>query len=103
MAPAALPCLIADRTEAGRTATRSQPLPTTLAPDAAGGSVGRGPARSPGVTVCTLAPCGGVKAKVEAGGAAKVMEVKPVWNAGLVAPRAKTWTPSGTPGCSASI
>ena len=33
--------------------------------------------------MCTLAPFGGVKAKVEAGGAPKVIEVKPVWNAGL--------------------
>src|SRR5262249_48306720 len=77
-APAALPCSIADRTDAGRTATASQPLPTTFAPDTAGGAPA-GMAWRCGVTVRTLAPFGGVKAKVDAGGAAKVMEVKPVW------------------------
>src|SRR5262245_44508056 len=101
-AAAALPCSIADRTDAGRTATASQPLPTTFAPDTAGGGPA-GMAWRCGVTVRTLAPFGGVKAKVEAGGAAKVMEVKPVWNAGVAAPRAKSCSPSTTPGCCASI
>ena len=55
-----------------------------------------------GVTVCTLAPFGGVKAKLAAAGVAKVIEVNPVWNAGLAAPRAKTCTPSTTPGCCAA-
>src|SRR4029077_19554238 len=37
-APAALPCWTADRTDEGRTAPASQPLPTPLAPETAGGA-----------------------------------------------------------------
>src|SRR5256885_2275454 len=61
-APAALPWGTADRTDAGRTATASQPLPTTVAPDTAGRCAGSVPVRLagwPGVTVCRLAPFGG--------------------------------------------
>src|SRR5947207_3947608 len=93
-APAALPPRVsAFRAEAGSTATDSQSLPITLTPAGCGRDAGGSPVNPDdrcGVTVCTLAPLGGVKAKVEAGGAAKVIEVKPVWNAGLAAPRAKS-------------
>src|ERR1700689_1041942 len=46
-------------------------------------------------TVLTCAPAGGVKLKFDAAGWLKLSEVKPTLNAGLPAPRAKTWTSSG--------
>src|SRR5450755_952062 len=67
------------------------PLPPDIAPS--------GPARPAGpagtLAVFTLAPGGGVNAKLDAAGRANEIEVKPIWNAGLDEPRAKTCTRSG--------
>ena len=42
-----------------------------------------------------MAPGGGVNVKFDVAGLLKLSEVKPIWNAGLEAPRAKTWRLSG--------
>ena len=58
-----------------------------------------GPPSSPlagSMIVFTLAPGGGLKAKLDAAGRANESEVYPTPNAGLDAPRAKTCTRSGS-------
>ena len=49
-----------------------------------------------GLTTLTLAPGGVAKLKLAAAGLTNEIDVKPTWNAGLAAPRANTWTRSGT-------
>ena len=44
----------------------------------------------------TLAPAGVAKLKLAAAGLTNEIDVKPTWMAGLAAPRANTWTRSGT-------
>ena len=45
---------------------------------------------------CTVAPAGGLNAKLAAAGLTNEIEVNPIWTAGLFAPFANTCTRSGT-------
>ena len=70
--------------------------PTPLPPDIAPSRAGRGPAGPAGtLAIFTFAPGGGVNVKLDAAGRANEIEVYPIWNAGLAAPRAKICTRSG--------
>src|SRR5579875_848673 len=77
----------------GRSATDSQPWPIVKESLAAGPEA----CRVPSVCCSTLAPAGGLNAKLAAAGLTNDTEVKPTCMAGLWAPLAKTWTRSGTP------
>ena len=85
--------------DAGSTATDSQSLPITWGSPLAFCAHGLclDPTRLVcGLTTLTLAPGGVAKLKLAAAGLTNEIDVKPTWNAGLAAPRANTWTRSGT-------
>ena len=80
-----------DSTEEGRSATASQPLPTVYALP----RLPRLPSPvcfvpPPSDCCCTVAPAGGLNAKLAAAGLTNEIEVKPIWTAGLFAPFANT-------------
>src|SRR5260370_40210647 len=79
----------------GRLSTDSQPDPIVAVP---GMAWRPDPAWSPvRFTWVTVAPAGGVKLRSAGAGVTKWMSGYPTWNAGLLAPRAKTCSRSGTP------
>src|SRR3954454_4472419 len=79
------------------TTTVVQPLPTVCGATPETSARRRACGRTAGTDPCvTVAPGGGSKANVESGGVAVENDVNPTWNAGSVAPRAKTWTRVGT-------
>ncbi len=83
-----------DSTEEGRSATVSQSLPTVYALPGLASPVCFVP--PPSDCCCTVAPAGGLNAKLAAAGLTNEIEVNPIWTAGLFAPFANTCTRSGT-------